>query len=271
MRKIRWDAAEVELLSKAVATKVMTTPGLTIASLEVHGELPKLVRTAQNALPPHRRRRIGTGQEVKRLVPHIRTQIQLLAQVVEPKSNGHVHVVDFIPPPPPPPTPAELARTIPTATLIHELVDRVFTLKASCATQYGELISALMLHGEELATKRVLPTPPAPVQSAPVATKRRTTKVLVIGLLSKQYKELSEFNHHQIIEVQHMECSDTIPIPQVDWIVLMTKFISHKMDDRAYKHFSDVQHYRVLKCGGGLTELRGVLWGIVQRITQVPK
>ena len=234
--RIRWDADELAAFERAAEEFYLARPG----ALRIEA-----LRSAQNALPFERRRRV-THQAAHNL----RVSLERAWQAARRSSS-----TPAVTPPQSLSAPARPRPEVALGEVLEWLVQEV------CAR----------LGRPAAGTPAVQPAEPVPqpLYSFDSAEARRNLiertrhrinpaadlrpGVLVLGMQDAQVAEV--FKNHPGLKLDHMtaEAACTRPVMRRAYTVLMTKFLSHKVSEK-YRRASGLVY-----CNGGASELSAIL------------
>ena len=215
--KIFWTRQERELLEERMIELFSANPILRSDSA---------IASAQAALPPERRRVVKAAAyyRMKPWIDECRAESKRQRNIPQPQPQPEI-----VPPPPPE---------------VRSLFDQILDLLADSIVERIELRMQEFPGAQQAYSLRIKhnPTPPT-TDRAP------RTGVLVIGLLPSQAtRAIGCFPNLELTCLTSEEALKREPLRRAHTI-LMTKFISHSVQDR-YRKAQSLQ-----LCNGGVTEL----------------
>lgn len=223
--KIFWTQQERELLEERMIELFSANPILRTESA---------IAQAQTALPPERRRVVKAASyyRMKPWIDECRAESKRQRNVPPPPPEPEI-----VPPPPPD---------------VRSIFDQILNLLADSIVERIELRMQELPGAQQAYSLRVKHNP----QPAPAA-RPGLPGVLVVGLLGSQVttvcKEFSDRLELTCITSEEALKRDTMRRAHT---ILMTKFISHSVQDKYRKA------HNLHLCNGGVSELSSILKGI---------
>lgn len=231
--KIRWTDAERRSLAGYVANQIMTSHGLTLAVLDVHGWLFNQICEAQkHVLEPYRRRKLATLSNCGDVAPLVRDAVKILdaqrkaaAGTAEAKpplasplpvsghpstngnghtTNGHAtngHLQQWLLPVTAPsavhiPSVEEAVAAASDEVLLFEASRRLVGSFGKWRDLFGELITAVVLQGEsmEAATRSLVQAKSIESGSSIAALATKRDRRLRIMVIGPIGNQINEIN-----------------------------------------------------------------------------
>jgi hypothetical protein len=239
--RVEWTSDEIDKMAAIVAQMRIKDP---FSSAHV------LVHKAMQQLPEHRRRTLQTVKQVPKLVQEIKRYMQNLGDLAE---KGALPPPPPPEPPPPPPKAEEIVAAWPTDQLLLAVFAR---LGGEVSRLHGRL-GSLEDQMKRLMVPAIVPSGVNGTVPTPELQRHQIIpRIAIVGLLGGQQQEIGkEFATR--IDLRFLNKDQSQPkFPQCDYIVLVTKFISHYWDNAA---MSTLPKDRVIRHRGGMKELAGLL------------
>lgn len=224
MSRIFWSAAEQDAVQEELVRLFRENPAM-------RDEVA--IATAQVVLPMERRRKVHTSYVY-------RAKLRLAAARKEAKTA---------PPAPTPAPPIEPAQPKPQPDLLRAILDPIIDALVDRIVERLELKAADFGPGAQHAYALRLKHDPTP----PPNDRAARTGVLVVGLLNQQAATI--ISHFPHLEITCLTAEEALKREQLrrSHTVLMTKFISHSVQDK-YRKVPNLH-----LCNGGVSELSAIL------------
>jgi hypothetical protein len=233
-KRIRWTDEEKGMIAENVAKDYKMTRGTCFSWLQS-------LKRAQKCLPEDRRRKIVAISAVPWLEEMVLKIVNEEKQTQEPK------IIE------------KSIRDFSTEELITELVDRLILKKLA---KQNEIVVNQVIGVLGKSINESIKPPKAKQKDLVSAA---TTKVSIFGLLPKQENEIKK-EMDGVMDIYFSKPSSTPSSSQISdkvnnskAVILMTKFISHGLQDAVKK----IDASKVRYCNGGLSQLKDMLYDLI--------
>lgn len=250
--RIHWGSDEVEKLATIVFQMRLKDP---VSSFI------EMVNKAAQQLPTHRRRIIRTAKEIRPIVDAVLAKINKMKENAEKEPTERIIIQEAVP-----------ASKIPTVeevldgTSNEQILAILLTRTSGVFKGIQERLSRLESSLTQISTQQSranfqhqIPVPKPAQPKAPHKEPNNKIKIAVVGLLPGQQSYIKN-QIGQKVDLRFISKDQTKPsFPQADYVILMTKFISHYWQEAAHSTF---EREKVVLHHGGLGGLVDIIKGL---------